>query len=223
MKNERKSVEKNNTKILALALALVLLIGGTYAWLTLTLTGTKTTKLEAGTLSLNLTDEANAINLENAVPITDEDGLKLEPYTFIVENNGTITSEYSVYLDSTAIDEGLTAMPQNRIKYSITKTVKTKVGATRDSATDTIKSAATTTTAILNPFDADGITQTNPNRLLDEGTLDANDYIEYTLRLWISQDATTAEMNNTAFSGKLRIEATQQGIEETTENDASGS
>lgn len=223
MKNERKSVEKNNTKILALALALVLLIGGTYAWLTLTLTGTKTTKLEAGTLSLNLTDEANAINLENAVPITDEDGLKLEPYTFVVENNGTITSEYSVYLDSTAIDEGLTAMPQNRIKYSITKTVKTKVGATRDSATDTIKSAATTTTAILNPFESDGTTQTNPNRLLDEGTLDANDYIEYTLRLWISQDATTAEMNNTAFSGKLRIEATQQGIEETTGNDASGS
>ena len=223
MKNERKSVEKNNTKILALALALVLLIGGTYAWLTLTLTGTKTTKLEAGTLSLNLTDEANAINLENAVPITDEDGLKLEPYTFVVENNGTITSEYSVYLDSTAIDEGLTAMPQNRIKYSITKTVKTKVGATRDSATDTIKSAATTTTAILNPFESDGTTQSNPNRLLDEGTLDANDYIEYTLRLWISQDATTAEMNNTAFSGKLRIEATQQGIEETTGNDVSGS
>lgn len=213
MKNERRTVEKNNSKILVLALALVLLIGGTYAWLTLTLTGTKTTKIEAGTLSLNLTDEANAINLENAVPITDDDGLALEPYTFVLENNGTITSEYSLYLDSTEIDSSYTAMPQNRIKYSITKTVKTKVGDTRDSDTDTIKSTATTTTAILNPFEDDNVTESNPNRLLDEGTLDANDYIEYSLRLWISQDATTAEMNNTAFSGKLRIEATQQGIE----------
>ena len=68
MKEKNKGVEANKKKIIALAVALVLLIGGTYAWLTITLTGTKTTRIEAGTLSLELVDEANEINIEDALP-----------------------------------------------------------------------------------------------------------------------------------------------------------
>ena len=36
MKEKNKGVEANKKKIIALAVALVLLIGGTYAWLTIT-------------------------------------------------------------------------------------------------------------------------------------------------------------------------------------------
>lgn len=209
--DKKNSVENHSKKIVALALALVLLIGGTYAWLTLTLNGTKTTRLEAGTLSLNLSSEANEINMEDAVPVTDDDGLKTTPYTFNLENNGTIVSDYSIYLDNEAIPENMKAMPQYRIKYSLTKTVKTKVGDTIDEANDTIKVATTTETKILNP-QSDGVDQ-NADRKIDSGSLEANDYIVYSLRLWIDQSATTEELNNTAFAGKLRIEAAQQGIE----------
>lgn len=217
MKNEernekkRDEVENHSKKIIALALALVLLIGGTYAWLTLTLNGNKTVRLEAGTLSLNLTNEANEINMLDAVPVTDADGMATTPYTFTLENNGTIPSDYSIFLDKMAIDTGLKDMPQHRIKFIISKTIKEKVGDTIDSATDTVIDTDDGEAMVLNP--TSGGEEQNPNRLLDSGSIEANQYIEYTLRLWIDQNATSAEMNDTAFKGQLRIEATQQDMD----------
>ena len=213
MGNTKRGVEGNKKKIIALAVALVLLIGGTYAWLTLTLTGTKTARIEAGTLSLELVDEANEINVENALPVTDDEGKATDPYVFTLNNNGNITSLYTVYLDSAAIDEGLSAMPQNRVKYSVVKTVKTIVGS-RDSlnedgdAADTVVSTETLATDVYNSG-----AETISSKMLDTGSLASGNYIDYELRLWISSDATNDEMKNTAFAGKLRIEATQEGIE----------
>ena len=215
MKEKNKGVEANKKKIIALAVALVLLIGGTYAWLTITLQGTKTTRIEAGTLSLELVDEANEINIDDALPMSDSDGEAQEnPYTFTLNNNGNISSVYTVYLDSVAIDETLNAMPQNRVKYSVVKTIKTIVGS-KDSlgedgdTTDTVVSTETLTTDV---FSSTGVAQ--DSKQLDTGTLAANNYIEYELRLWIDENATNTEMENAAFSGKLRIEASQENIEE---------
>ena len=55
-KKNKNFVEKNKKQIVAIALALVLLLGGTYAWLTLTLNGTKKVRIEAGTLALELNE-----------------------------------------------------------------------------------------------------------------------------------------------------------------------
>lgn len=215
MKEKNKGIEANKKKIIALAVALVLLIGGTYAWLTITLTGTKTTRIEAGTLSLELVEEANEINIEDALPMTDTDGEAQEnPYTFTLNNNGNISSVYTVFLDSVAIDETLKAMPQNRVKYSVVKTIKTIVGS-KDSlgedgdTKDTVVSTETLTTDV---FSITGVPQ--DSKQLDTGTLAANNYIEYELRLWIDENATNEEMEKAAFAGKLRIEASQENIEE---------
>lgn len=220
MKSEEREseVENHGKKIIALALALILLIGGTYAWLSLTLNGNKTVRLEAGTLSLKLTNESNAIDIEDAYPMTDEEGLATTPYTFTLENNGTIASDYSVFLDSEAIPAGYNPMKQHLIKYSLTKTIKTKLGDEIDQTNDTTKDTSTVTN-ILNPLNTSAVapdtpeTGTNPDRVLDSGALEANDYIVYTLRLWVDYRATLDEMENAAFAGKLRIEAAQQGIE----------
>ena len=215
--DERKNrgVEANKKKIIALAIALVLLIGGTYAWLTITLTGSKTTRIEAGTLSLELVDEANEIDIPDALPMTDADGVMQEnPYTFTLNNNGNVPSVYTVYLDSVAIDKTLNAMPQNRVKYSVLKTVKTIVGS-KDSlnvADDTADTVVSTETLTTDVFSSTGVAQ--DSKQLDTGTLAANNYIEYELRLWIDENATNEEMANAAFAGKLRIEATQENIEE---------
>lgn len=221
MKNEEREseVESHGKKIIVLALALVLLIGGTYAWLSITLSGNKTVRLEAGTLSLKLTNESNAIDIEDAFPMTDEEGLETTPYTFTLENDGTIASDYSVFLDSEAIPSGYIPMKQHLIRYSITKTIKTKVGDEIDQANDTTKEGPIVKTETLNPLKTDAVapdtpeTGTNPDRVLDDGVLEADDYIVYTLRLWVDYKATLEEMDQAAFAGKLRIEAAQQGIE----------
>ena len=72
MENKNKKITK---QLFALVLVLLVLLGGTYAWLTLQVTGEKTNVLRAGTLSLVLDDTTSeGIKLEKAVPISDEKG-----------------------------------------------------------------------------------------------------------------------------------------------------
>ena len=185
-KNKENFAERNKKQLLVIALALVLLLGGTYAWLTLTLNGTKKVRIEAGTLSLVL-DEGNAINVEDSVPMSDIDGLATTPYTFSLQNNGNVTSEYTIYLDDASIDSAL--------KYSLKK------------------NEGTTTTALLST-----LKDSNDKRVLESGTIEPGVTNTYSLNLWIKDDATNDDVQETkednsvvgkVFAGKLRIEASQ--------------
>ena len=73
--NKKSNSKRTIKQVLALAFTLVLLIAGSYAWLTLQVTGNKTNILRAGTLKLTLDDTtSNGILLEKAVPMSDEKG-----------------------------------------------------------------------------------------------------------------------------------------------------
>ena len=192
-KKKENFVERNKKQIVAIALALVLLLGGTYAWLTLTLNGTKKVRIEAGTLSLVL-DEGDAINVEESVPMSDIDGLATTPYTFSLENNGNITSEYTIYLDDASIDSADTRFADSALKYSLKK------------------NSGTSTTALLSTLaNSDG------KRVLETGKIEPGVTNTYSLNLWIKDDATNSDVQTTkdgqvvgnVFAGKLRIEASQ--------------
>ena len=190
MEKENKNfMEKNKKQVIAIALALVLLIGGSYAWLSVTLKGTKKVRIEAGTLSLVL-DEGNAINVSDSVPMSDADGLATDAYTFSLQNNGNVTSEYTIYLDDASIDSADERFHDSALKYSLKK---------NDGAS---------TTALLSTLD---------QRVLDSGTIEAGTTNTYSLNLWIKDEATNDDVQTTkdgqtigkVFAGKLRIEASQ--------------
>ena len=190
MKKENKSfMEKNKKQIIAIALALVLLVGGSYAWLTTTLKGTKKVRIEAGTLSLVL-NEGNEINVEDSLPMTDIDGLKTDAYTFSLQNNGNVTSNYTIYLDDASIDSADVRFDDSALKYSLKK------------------NDGVSTTALLSTLN---------QRVLDSGTIEAGTTNTYSLNLWIKDEATNDDVQTTkdgqtvgkVFAGKLRIEASQ--------------
>ena len=194
MEKENKNfMEKNKKQVIAIALALVLLIGGSYAWLSVTLKGTKKVRIEAGTLSLVL-NEGNAINVSDSVPMSDVDGLKTDAYTFSLQNNGNVTSEYTIYLDDASIDSADERFDDSALKYSLKK---------NDGAS---------TTALLSTLQ-DG----NGKRVLETGTIEAGTTNTYSLNLWIKDEATNDDVQTTTdgntigkvFAGKLRIEASQ--------------
>ena len=194
MKKENKNImEKNKKQVIAIALALVLLIGGSYAWLSVTLKGTKKVRIEAGTLSLVL-DEGNAINVSDSVPMSDADGLATDAYTFSLQNNGNVTSEYTIYLDDASIDSADERFDDSALKYSLKK---------NDGAS---------TTALLSTLQDD-----NGKRVLETGTIEAGTTNTYSLNLWIKDEATNDDVQTTTdgntigkvFAGKLRIEASQ--------------
>ena len=162
----------------------VLLFGGTYAWLTYTINSSKNSVLKSGDLALSMT-EGNAINLPVAVPVSDEDGLLSEPYTFTLENTGSIGSEYSIYLEDLSLENGETRVPDNKIKYSLKKG-DTSIG-----------------TGLLSS------TGQSPYRVLDRGTIEAKVKVTYQLWLWIDANA-GIEIQDMVFKGKIKVEATQK-------------
>ena len=181
----KNNLKKNKELVIAIVLVLLLLIGGSFAYFTLTLNATQENVIKAGTLELTLDDTtSNGITLTNAIPITDAKGLQTEAYTFTLENKGTMGADYTIYLDDLPIDEGKTRMDDKYVKYSLTK------------------NGEEATTELLTTIG------TNPNRILDTGSIAGSTTNTYTLRIWIDYDADNDAMG-TVFNAQLRVEAEQ--------------
>ncbi len=165
----------------------LMLIGLSYAWLQLTLRGTKElTILTAGSLELELDDTmAGGISFLDAVPVSNEEGLSQEGYTFTLENKGNVTSDYTIYLDDLDLAEGQNRMSDSFIKYQLVKD-----GSEVD----------------LQLLDQTG---TASNRVLESGTIAPKTKYTYILKMWIDESATN-EVMETMFKGQLRIEAIQE-------------
>ena len=195
---EKKKTNSRKVKIIVIAICTVLLLvmGATYAWLRLTLNGSKVNVLRAGGLELTLDETSEGITLEDVVPVTDAKGLQGKEYTFTLENKGS-DSNYTIYFDDVLdIDqdgendfEESERMSDSDIKYSLIKN-------------------GTTTTELLTA------TGTNPNRVLDSGIIKKGETNTYSLRLWIKEEAENDSIMNKIFAAKLRIEA-EQKTEET--------
>ena len=147
--------------------------------------------LRAGRLKLTLNETSEGIVIEDAVPVTDEEGLSGREYTFTLSNTGT-KSNYTIYLDDVLdIDadgtndfEESERLSDSVIKYSLVKN-------------------GTITTQLLTEIG------TNPERVLDSGTINNGQTNTYSLRIWISEDAENDSILNKVFAAKLRIEAEQ--------------
>lgn len=181
MKNKKISV-------LVLICFLILFMGASFAWLNISLNGSKTNILKAGYLSLYLDEtETEGINIEKAIPTSDSKGLTQEGYSFKLVNKGKTSVNYTIYLDDLELEENETRMPDSVVKYNLTK--------------NGVEGSTVLLTSI----------GTNPKRIVDTGTIEANTTNTYTLKLWMDYEA-TIEVMDTVFSAQLRIDAEQGNI-----------
>ena len=185
--NKKSNSKKITRQVLALAFTLVLLITGSYAWLTLQVTGNKTNILRAGTLKLTLDDTtSNGILLEKAVPMSDTKGKTTTEYTFTLQNSDSAVG-YTIYLDDVALSDGETQLEDSKVKYQLIKNGEETV-------------------ALLSSLD---------NKVIDSGTIGTNKTNTYSLRVWIDSDAGNEVMGK-ILSKELRVEATQASTTKTT-------
>ena len=111
--DNKKEKKKSILTVTALLGLFLIVFGVAYALFQVTLNGTKKVKLATGTLELKLLDANNnpiyvtnqnsqssyAIELNNQVPVNDTAGLSTEGFTFKLQNSGTISASYVIYLD----------------------------------------------------------------------------------------------------------------------------
>ena len=125
----------------------------------------------------------DGINISGGVPMLDEVGESQTPYTFTLTNNGTVESEYTIYLDDVSLESNETRLPDSVIKYNLVKD-------------------GSSSTALLSSIGS------NPNRILDSGVIGPEESHSYELRLWLDENMTNADMGK-VFKGKIRVEASQ--------------
>ena len=181
-----KKYFNENKKVLIplIAVITILVVGVTYAWLTQVLNGTQVNRIKAGVLELTLDDNAsNGIDLEYAVPQSDEQGLNNTAYTFTVRNTGSINAEYKLYLEDEEIEGE--KIDDSKIKYSISRN-------------NSIRDSKLLSASIV-----------EEKRQIENTIIAGGSTNEYSLKLWIDQEATKEEVANKIFKAKIKLEAIQ--------------
>ena len=77
-----------------------------------------------GSLEIQLADDENTINEINLIPLSDEEALKLKPYTFKVINNGKNKNRYNVLIEDAIISDDLSysnkeLLKRNELRYQL--------------------------------------------------------------------------------------------------------
>lgn len=100
MKRIKDLTKKDKIKyFVILSLLILLIIGTTYAYFKLTIKQKDINLVETGCFDVTMINQENAINLDNAFPLTDEQGRTLTPFTFTLKNNCDLTASYNVNLE----------------------------------------------------------------------------------------------------------------------------
>jgi len=188
-------MENKKTKIAIISIVSLILvtIGLTYAYWLVTKTQTNENVISSGCLDISLSNEENDITLTNQFPMSDEDGMRLVPYTFTVTNNCNTSVDYQVALE--AIGEESASISSDALKVAlndkITLLSKSKV------LVPTISEAYSSYRIALGTLE--GADENNDK-----------DSISYELRIWIDAEADIEEMNKT-FKSKISV-TVGQGI-----------
>ena len=113
--NVKKHNRKEYRKIAVFAVALLIIACGTsYALWTAVLTGKEKVEVNSGTFEIEFT-EGNVINLSNATPMTDLEGLSTDAYTFSITNTGTLNAKYDISLE----EDTTNTLSNTFVKYSL--------------------------------------------------------------------------------------------------------
>ena len=166
----------------------MLSIGSTFAIFTVSSKSAEYNVIKTGTLNINFAaDASSTIGLNNALPMSDTNGLAQSGTTFTITNTGSLPANYSVSLkdDTDMVTQDNCSAKQlakTNIKYSL------------DGSTASLLSTA---------IDSE----------LISGTLNSGESKTFTLKLWIKEDATN-EVLNKHYHGKIVVDAVQEGTPE---------
>ena len=114
-RKEKKQVAKIT---IFLTSVFVIFLSVTYAFINITLAGTKRHIINAGTLEVEL-EEENEITIENAFPMYDETGMIQDAFVFHVRNKDELRINYTLRLED--ITQSAEKLSTADVKYGLKK------------------------------------------------------------------------------------------------------
>ena len=171
--------------IVLILISIIALIGSSYALLTKSFKSEKLS-MQVGTLKVDFT-EGNAITMNNAIPMTDENGMNTTPYTFTITNSGDVDAYYTVSNE----EELANTLDTNYLKMRLTGSDG------YDSGIKRLKDLGTST-----------------YRIVDERALQKSKSVTYKLYLWISSDADNS-VQDKVYKSKIVVSSTSNRVGDT--------
>ena len=171
--------------IVLILISIIALIGSSYALLTKSFKSEKLS-MQVGTLKVDFT-EGNAITMNNAMPMTDENVMNTTPYTFTITNSGDVDAYYTVSNE----EELANTLDTNYLKMRLTSDDG------YDSGIKRLKDLGTST-----------------YRIVDERALLKSKSVTYKLYLWIASDAGN-DIQNKIYKSKIIVNSTSNRVGDT--------
>ena len=191
-KDERKRIAYS-----ALLLSVLCIIGVSYAWFRLYLSQSENNRIASRTcFSTTLTEKTSKIDLTEAVPESDENGLRETPFTFTLKNNCagyirayiTIDSEYRTSTSTSYLKD-------NKIKVNISPTGTT------------LNPSSLLTDKELIELEGSRLGYS----IIDIG-LNSNEEKTFDLRVWMDSSTTVDEGLNKTWEGKIVVLTEAQNV-----------
>ena len=184
----------NNKKRLKLYYGLLVtvlcIIGVSFAWFRLYLSQSENNTLSSRTcFNTTLTEDTSKIELTDAFPITDAEGLKQTPFTFTIKNNCDSYVQVYITIDSayrTSTDTSY--LKDNYLKVNV-------------SPKDTTSNAS----VILGEQSLTNLDNNSKGYVLVTTGLKANEEKSYDLRIWMDSAVTTDQGLNKSWAGKIVV------------------
>lgn len=195
MDKMKSLLNKNKLVLLVLSvITLLLIIGTSLAFYQMVNTQTGENLVETGCFDVRITNQENAINLENAYPISDEKGKSLTPFTFTLANNCNVTGKYTVNLE---------VLKDSTMSTSF---VKTMVNNGIISKLDALPKADTKNSGSIEA------------RTIATGILTPNSTVDYSVSLWMDENVTIEDgAMGTVLKSKIVVVSTPTDIKPKTE------
>lgn len=178
--------------ILGIGITISLLIGFSYGYWQSIHTQTSLNVIGTECLKIEMIEESEGITLNETIPLTDEEGLKIKPYTFTLKNACNSVVEYSINLESMEIEERLNS------EY---------IAVSFDEKAINVLANYKETKPLYKEKDYTGV----ESRVLETGYLDSKETSSHTLRIWLNEEADEESMNKN-FISKIIISGTENTV-----------
>ncbi len=218
-------MEKNRKGLIVIAglmVVLLLIISGTYAYWTTTQVQSDVNKIDTTCLKVTLsntngtdTTPTQGIRLDNAYPISDDEGLKTPGYTFTIENECNQKVLYDINIESLkqtgyeftaktdGEDETAKTNRETQSHYLQSDYIQAILNSDGSDKTHKILNTYTKVEQSFLDKDTDGESYERWN-LLNKEVLEGNTTKTYTLKLWVDDEAPMTQMEK-HYQGKIVI------------------
>ena len=188
MDNEKK--KKRLTLYYSLLVTIICIIGVSFAWFRLYLSQSENNAISTrNCFDTTLTEENSQIELTDAFPISDEDGLKQTPFTFTLKNNcSSYVKAYITIYSTNRTSTDASFLKDDYLKVNI-------------SPKDTTKNSS----LILGKQSLTNLEADKEGYMIIDTGLNANEEKSYDLRIWMDSETSLEQGLSKNWAGKIVV------------------